>query len=123
MLVRNDVLECFVLGYALEITCDGLGRPVSIGPLWLAAKDKCGECSVEEVLDALYNVQRDHAELYKFVPLGGGSQRVSFERVRNTPRWTDFFTRGEFRIKVLPGGRLRFQRLLAQLQESVALPA
>ena len=115
-MIRNDVLGWFLLGFGLEIPNNDLGRPTTLTPLWLAAKEKCGDCSMDEVLDALYNLGRDDAELYKLVPLGGGFQPVSFERKRNTAHWKEFFCRGSFYIKVLPGGRLRFQRLFAQLQ-------
>jgi pyrimidine deaminase RibD-like protein len=109
--IRNEVLEWFLLGFGLQIPDNGLGRPTTITPLWLAAREKCGDCEMDEVLDALYNLGPDHAELSKFVEVGGGFQPVSFERRRNTPQWKDFFTRGDFRVKVLPAGRVRFQKL------------
>jgi pyrimidine deaminase RibD-like protein len=108
---RSKVLEWFLLGFGLKTADDGQGRSAVITPLWLAAKEKCGDCDVDEVLDALYNLSPNHAELHKFVAVGGGFQSVSFERVRRTPRWKDFFTTGDFRIKVLPPGRVRFQEL------------
>jgi pyrimidine deaminase RibD-like protein len=110
-MIRSDLLERFILGFGLAIADNGLGRPTTITPLWLAAKDQCGECSIDEVLDSLYNLNPQHAELYKFVAIGGGFQSVSFERRRNTPQWQDFFTRGDFRIKVLPLGRRRFEEM------------
>ena len=113
-MIRNDILECFVLEYALEIPNNGRGRPMSITQLWLAANKKCGECDMDELLDALYNLHHDYAQLVKYVNTGVGWHSVNFER--NTPKWEDFFMIGYFNIKVLPGGRLRFQRLFSQLQ-------
>lgn len=113
-MIRNDILECFILGYALEIPNNGRGRPTSITQLWLAAREKCGECGMDELLDALYNLQRDYAQLEKYVNIGAGWHSVDFER--NTQKWEDFFMVGYFNIKVLPGGRLSFQRLFSQLQ-------
>lgn len=77
-MIRNDILECFILGYALEIPNDGRGRPMSITPLWLAAKERCGECEMDELLAALYNIQSDHAQIEKYVNVGSGWQVVGF---------------------------------------------
>jgi hypothetical protein len=119
-MIRNDILECFIIGYALEIPNNDRGRPTSMTPLWLAAREKCGECSMDELLDTLYTLGRDNVDLSKIVPLPGGLyQAVSFERAGNTPKWKDFFMVGHFNIKVLPGGRLRFQRLREQLQKEL----
>jgi pyrimidine deaminase RibD-like protein len=114
--IRSEELECFILGFGLEIPDEGLGRPVALTPLWVEAKEKCGDCNVDEVLDALYNLNPNHAELHKFVPLDGKYQAVSFERKRHTPKWKDFFYGDSFRIKVLPPGRVRFQRLCAEMK-------
>src|ERR1700730_472172 len=114
--IRNDILECFILGYALEMQDDGFGRPISFAQLRNEVIEKCGNCPNDELLDALYNLHRDHAELGKFIPLDGKYQLVSFERVRNTPRWKDFLYGELFRLKVLPSGRVRFQRLQDQLR-------
>jgi len=92
-------------------------------PLWKDVKEKCGECAVEEVLDALYNLQPGHAQLGKFVAMPSGYQLVSFERVRHTPKWKDFFYLDAFRVKVLPAGRVRYQRLAEQLGQEMAKAA
>ncbi len=115
-MIRSDLLERFILGFGLAIANNGQGRPTTITPLWIAAKDQCGDCSIDEVLDSLYNLNPQHVELCKFVAIGGGFQSVSFERRRNTPQWQDFFTKGDFRIKVLPLGRRRFELM----SESIA---
>jgi pyrimidine deaminase RibD-like protein len=109
--IHVDLLEQFLLRFGLQITDNGLGRPTTINPLWLEAREACGECDIDEVLDALYNLDPKHAELYKFVPVNGGFQAVSFEQARSTPNWAHFFTRRDFRIKVLPAGRKRLQEL------------
>jgi hypothetical protein len=111
------MLECFILGFGLELPDEGLGRPIGLMPLWAAVKEKCGECSLDEVLDTLYNLDRNHAELNKFVPLDGRYQAVSFERKRRTPKWKDFFYGDPFRIKVLPAGRTRYQVLMAKSKD------
>ncbi len=64
-MIRNEVLEWFLLGFGLEMADNGLGRSTTITPLWLAAKEKCGDCDIDEVLDALYNLSPNHAELNK----------------------------------------------------------
>ena len=110
-MIRNELLEHFILAFGLEIPDEGRGRPIALTSLWLAAKEKCGDCDLDEVLDALYNLNPNHAELNKFVPLGEKYQAVSFERMRNTPKWKDFFYGDPFRIKVLPQGRVRYQVL------------
>ncbi|MGC1686886.1 MAG: deaminase, partial [Candidatus Acidiferrales bacterium] len=110
-MIHVDLLEQFLLRFGLQITDNGLGRPTTITQLWLGAREACGECDMDEVLDALYNLDPKHADLYKFVPANGGFQPVSFERARSAPNWADFFTRGDFRIKVLPAGRKRLQEL------------
>lgn len=121
-MIRNDILECIILGYALEIPNNDRGRPTSLTELWRAVQEKF-DCTQEELVDALYNLGRINAELYKFVGLPGGIfQPVSFERVRNTPKWKDFLSVGSFNIKVLPPGRLRFQRLFAELQAGLPQP-
>jgi len=90
------------------------GRPTEF-----LAGTSCGDCGVDELLDALYNLQNDHAEVTKFVALGTGDfQPVSFNRVRNTPKWADFFMTGYFNIKILPGGRRRFEQLQASNVEA-----
>jgi pyrimidine deaminase RibD-like protein len=109
--IQSEQLERFLLGFGLELPDDGLGRPTTITPLWLAANEVRLDCDMDELLDSLYNLSPNDAELYKFVAVRGGFQRVSFGLQRNTPQWKDFFIKGDFRIKVLPQGRVRFQQL------------
>jgi hypothetical protein len=80
----------------LAIPNNGLGRPTNIAQLGVAANEACGDCD-GELLDALYNLRPDHAELRKYVAVGQGVQPpLSFERVRNTPQWEDFFHTWKF---------------------------
>jgi pyrimidine deaminase RibD-like protein len=110
--IRNEELERFILGFALEIQHDGFGRQTSIAALQVAASAKCGNTGKEELLDALHNLKPDHAELTKFVNLESGfSQPVKFEPSRRKANWHDFFMTGSFNIKVLPAGRVQFQQL------------
>jgi hypothetical protein len=103
-----------LLGFGLQIPNEGRGRPTNITQLQIAASEKCGDCSREELLDALYSLRTNHAELTKFVGLPTGEfQAVSFNRVRNTPKWPDFFMSDYFNIKTLPAGRRRFEQLEA----------
>jgi hypothetical protein len=120
--IRNDVIECLVLDLAHAIRNDGLGRPTSITQLWLAVQEKCGDCKMDEVLDALYNVQPAHASFMKWEWLGSEFQSTNFEEVRNTARWQDFFMVGYFNIKLLPAGRRRLQSLLEQLMAQLPPP-
>jgi pyrimidine deaminase RibD-like protein len=117
VVIRNEALECFILGFGLEVPDEGRGRPIGLNALWLAVKEKCGDCKVDEVLDALYNLNPGHAELHKFVPLEGKYQALSFERWRPNAKWKDFFYGDPFRIKVLPPGRVRYQKLCAEMEE------
>ena len=110
-MIRNEQLECFILGFGLEVADEGWGRPIGLNALWFAAKEKCGDCKQDELLDALHNLNPNDAELYKFVPLDGKYQAVSFERKRRTDDWKTFFYGDSFRIKVLPPGRVRYQKL------------
>jgi hypothetical protein len=118
-LIRNDILQCFILGYALEMQDDGFGRPIGFAQLRNEIVSKCGDCQNDEILDALYNLRRDHAELGKFFALGGKYRLISFEKVRNTPKWNDFLYGEPFRLKVLPQGRVRFQELKEQLRREL----
>lgn len=121
-MIRSEILEHFLLGFGLAIPNEGRGRGTNIAQLEVAANEKCGDCD-GEMLDALYNLRPEHAELMKYVPVEGGfHSAVSFERVRNTPQWRDFFTHGSFNIKVLPPGRIRFQKLDEELQQSRMTP-
>jgi hypothetical protein len=121
-MIKNDALHHFILGFVLEVSDIGFGRYTNIPQLWQRAKEKGLDCDMNEVLDALYTLQQDHAELAKFVPLGGGYQPVSFERVRNTARWSDFLLTGYFNIKVGPCGRVHFQRLSERIQREPQAP-
>jgi hypothetical protein len=105
---QRGTLNVSFWSLGLELNDNSLGRPATFTQLWLAAKEKYGECDQEAILDSLYNLNPKDAELVRYVPLGGGFQSVSFERRRNVPQWKDFFTQGDFRIKVLPPGRVRY---------------
>src|SRR2546426_10609520 len=121
-MIRSEILEHFLLEYGLAIPNNGLGRPTTIAQLEVAANEECGDCE-RELLDALYNLNSEHAELRKYVAVEQGVQSpISFERVRNTPQWQDFFTHGSFNIKVLPSGRMRFEKLHEQLQQLKMTP-
>jgi diguanylate cyclase (GGDEF)-like protein len=114
--IRSEKLECFLLGYGLDLPNNGLGRPMTLGQLHLDAKKQYEDCEDGELLDALYNLQPNYAELKRYVALPGGlHQPVSFERKRNTPQWRNFFTIGSFNLVVLPQGRRRFEALTEEL--------
>lgn len=117
VVIHTEMIECFILGFGLEMPDEGLGRPIGLMPLWAAVKEKCGDCNLDELLDALYNLDRSHAELNKYILLDAGYQAVSFERKRCTPKWKDFFYGDPFRIKVLPAGRTRCQVLMAKSKD------
>jgi hypothetical protein len=114
-MTRNDELQCLILRFGLSGTDDDLGRPTNIAQLWQDAKEKCFDCDRNEVLDALYTLPREHAALIKFVSVGEGFHPVSFERVRNTKDWTDYFMIGDFNVKVLAEGRVHCEKLSEQL--------
>jgi pyrimidine deaminase RibD-like protein len=103
----SEKLERFILGFGLEISADGAGRPTTLPDLLVAAQQKCGDCKMEELVDALYNLGDEHVELLKFLPNG---RPARFSRHRNRPQWRLFFN-GSFNIKVLPKGRVRFEKL------------
>ena len=113
-MTRNDVLQCLILRFGLSATDEDLGRPTNISQLWQDAKEKCFDCDRDEVLDALYTMPREFAALIKFVSIGEGFHPVSFERVRNTKDWTDYFVVGDFHVKVLPEGKAQYQKLSEQ---------
>jgi hypothetical protein len=117
-MTRNDKLQWFVLGFGLSAPEDDLGRPTDISQLWQEAREKCFACEKDEVLDALYTMPREHASLIKFVSVGEGFHPVSFERVRNTKDWTDYFLVGNFNVKVLPEGRVHYQTLSEQMGQA-----
>ncbi|MGB7845672.1 MAG: hypothetical protein WBL63_08670 [Candidatus Acidiferrum sp.] len=114
-MTRNDELHWLVLSFGITATDDDLGRPTDISQLWQYAKEKCFACNRDELLDALYTLPREHAALIKFVSAGEGFHPVSFERVRNTRDWTDYFLTGNFNVKVLPEGKVHYQKLSEQL--------
>jgi hypothetical protein len=113
--IRNYVIECLILDFADAIRNNGLGRPTSITQLWLTVQEKCGDCSMDEVLDALYNIQPVHASIVKWTSQGSEFQSVNFDEVRNTPSWQDFLMVGYFNIKLLPAGRRQLQTLSEHL--------
>jgi len=117
-MTRNDMLHWLILGFGLSGPDDGLGRATNISQLWQDAKEKCFDCDRNEVLDALYTLPREQAALIKCVSLGEGFHPVSFERVRNTQDWTDYFLIGSFSIKVLHEGRVHYQTLSEQLEKT-----
>ena len=110
-MIRSEILERFILGYGLEVPDEGLGPPVSFSQLWKAARENCGECSADELLDALFNLEREHAELNKFYLVGNQYLPSSFESRRPKSNWKEFFYGDSFRIRVLPPGRRRFEKL------------
>src|SRR5712664_3396085 len=76
------------------------------------AKEKYDECSMDEVTDALYRLQPDHAELKKYVYNGTETKIFRFER--GDPNWRNFFNE-YFNIMVSPAGRQRFEILCEKL--------
>lgn len=114
---RNDVLHWFILGVGLLGSHEDLGCPTSLLQLWQEAKEKCFDCTREEILDALYTLPREQASLIKFVSVGEGSHPVSFERIRNTVDWPDYFASDIFSIKVLAEGRSRYHELTELLDD------
>jgi hypothetical protein len=118
LMTRNDMLHWFILDFGLAVPEDDLGRPTSVSELWRRAKEKCFDCDRNEVLDALYTLPREHAALIKFVSTGEDFHPVSFERVRNTKDWPDYFLSGSFNVKVLHEGRVHYQALSEQLEKA-----
>lgn len=106
---------CTGLGFGLSGAEDDLGRPTNISQLWQEAKKQCFDCDRNEVLGALYTLPREDAALIKSVSAGEGFHPVSFERVRNTVDWTEYFLDGDFSVKVFPEGRVHHQELSEQL--------
>jgi hypothetical protein len=117
-MTRNDMLHWLILGLGLSGPDDDLGRPTDISQLWQEARENCFDCDRNEVLDALYTLPREDAALIKFVSAGEGLHPVSFERVRNTQDWPDYFLNGSFSIKVLHEGRVHYHTLSAQLEKA-----
>jgi len=121
-MTRNDQLQCLILGFGLSRSDDDFGRRTNISELWNDAKEHGFDCDQDEVLDALYTFPREQAALIKSVSAGEGFHAISFERVRNTTDWTGYFLVGEFSVKVLSEGRVRYQQLAAQLAEATPTP-
>jgi len=117
---RNEMLHCFILGFGLSAENHDLGRSTTLAELWQEAKIKSCDCDLVELLDALYTLPREHAALIKSLTSGEGPHPVSFERVRNTNDWPNYFTSGPFNIKLLPAGRLYYESLAAHMQPVVA---
>ena len=115
-MTRNDVLQWFILGLGLSAPDGDLGHPTTVSQLLQDANKRRFDCDRDEVLDALYTLPREDAALIKFVSTGEESHHVSFERVRNTAGWPDYFTTGPFNIKVLAEGRLHYKKLSQQLE-------
>jgi hypothetical protein len=114
-MTRNDELQWLILRFGLSGIDEDQGRPTNIAQLWQDAKEKCFDCDRDELLDALYTLPREYAALVKLVSAGEGCHLVSFERVRNTMDWTDYFLIGDFNVKVLAEGRVHHERLSEQL--------
>jgi hypothetical protein len=119
-MTRNDVLQWLILRVGLSGFDQDLGRSTNIPQLCQCAKDSCFECNRDELLDALYTMPREYAALIKFLSVGEGYHPVSFERVRNTVDWTNYFLDGDFRIKVLPEGAVHYQKLAQEIDRMPA---
>jgi len=119
-MTRNEMLQWLILGFGLSTPDGELGHTTNISRLWEEAKKKCFDCDCYEVLDALYTLPREDAALVKVVWNGEEYHPVSFERVRNTVNWPEYFTAGEFSVKVLPEGRAHYLSLSSQLEKAVA---
>jgi hypothetical protein len=123
--IRSEILQCFILDYAQKVTDNGNGRPTSKVQLLAAAKEQCGECSSDELLDAIFNLGNSIADVFGYVSSPsqpeGFFTKVSFEQFRNSPKWRDFFeNQADFRIKAEPAGRVRCEKLKEQLDKDLA---
>lgn len=118
-MTRNEILQWYILRLGLLEAEPELGRATNISELWQSALKKCFDGSRDEVLDALYTLPREHASLIKFVSQGEGLHPVSFERVRNTKDWPEYFTTGTFYIKVLAEGSSWFRQHSELLEKPV----
>lgn len=119
-MTRNDLLQWLILRVGLSSFDEDLGRPTNIPQLCQCAKDCCFACNRDELLDALYTMPREYAALIKFLTVGEGYHPVSFERVRNTGDWTNYFLDGDFHIKVLPEGAAHYQKLSQEIERTPA---
>jgi hypothetical protein len=117
---RNEMLHCFILGFGLSAENHDLGRSTTLGELWQEAKIKSCDCDLVELLDALYTLPREYAALIKSLTVGDGPHPVSFERVRNTEDWPEYFRTGPFSVKVLPEGIVHYGLLSEQLVNAAA---
>jgi len=118
-MTRNDVLQWLILRAGLSAFDEDLGATTSIPRLCQCAKDCCLACNRDELLDALYTMPREYAELIKFLWVGEGYHPVSFERVRNID-WTDYFLDGDFHVKVLPAGVAHYRELSQKIEQTAA---
>ena len=114
----NEMLHWFILGFGLSAEDHDLGRPTTLAELWQKAAADGLPCKRHELLDALYTLSREDAALIKVVPSGEGAHPVSFERIRNTNDWPDFFGAGSFHVKVLHDGKIHYETLSRQLEEA-----
>ena len=119
-MTRNDVLQWLILRVGLSGFEEDLGRRTNISQLCQCAKDCCFACSRDELLDALYTMPREYAALIKFLAVGEGYHPVSFERVRNTIDWTNYFLDGDFHVKVLPEGVAHHHKLSREIEHTPA---
>jgi hypothetical protein len=119
-MTRNEILQWHILGFGLSGAEEDLGHSTTFLQLWKDVREKCFDCDRDEVLDALYTMPGERASLIKLVSTGEDSHPVSFERVRNTVGWPDYFATGEFHVKVLPEGRAYYQQLREQLELTAA---
>lgn len=117
-MTRNDTLQWLILHFGLSGPADDLGRPTNVAQLWQEAKKNCFDCDRNEVLDALYTMPRECAALIKYVSVGEGLHPVSFERVRNTADWPDYFLTGDFHVKVLAEGIHHHRKLSEELEKT-----
>ena len=116
-MIRSEKLERFLLGYSLEIPDgDGNGRSMTFTQLLNDVNRRCLICDQNELLDALYNLNPEHAVLQEYFPNVRGF--VSFEKGRRLRDWRQFFMSGEFNIKPMPGGRKQFEQLSTQLEQT-----
>lgn len=112
---HNEFLHWFILGFGLSAEDHDLGRSTTLSELWQNARIKSYDCDLVELLDALYTLPREHAALIKSLASGEGPHPVSFERVRNTEDWPDYFISGSFSVKVLPEGIVHYGKLSDEL--------
>lgn len=120
-MTRNAELQWLILKFGISGPHDDLGRSTNISELWHEARGQFSECDMDELLDALYTLPREQAALIKWVSAGDELHPVSFERIRNTKGWTYYFLDGDFSVKVLPEGRVHWQKLSEELAKVTAV--